>query len=50
MLARAYMFIVKRFSFSLGCCFYGVVSAVSDYPEETELFPRFLIAEIAQPY
>ena len=36
--------------FFLGCRFYGVVSAVSDYPEEAELFSRLLVAEIAQPY
>ena len=35
---------------SLGCCFYGIVSTVSDYPEEAQLFPRFLVAEVAQSY
>ena len=40
----------EEVDFSLGCRFYRVVSAVPDYPEEAELFPRFLVAEVAQPY
>ncbi len=40
----------EEVALSLGCCFYGIVSAVSDYPEEAELFPRFLVAEVAQSY
>ncbi len=40
----------EEVALSLGCCFDRIVSTVSDYPEEAELFPRFLVAEVAQPY
>ena len=38
---------IKEVVLSLGCCFYGVVPAVSDNPEEAKLFPCFLVAEVA---
>jgi hypothetical protein len=50
MLLKACMFGFEEVALSLGCCFYGIVSAVSDYPEKSELFSCFLVAEVAQPY
>jgi hypothetical protein len=50
MLLKTCMFGFEEVALSLGCCFYGIVSAVSDYPEKSELFPCFLVAEVAQPY